>query len=840
MTKINKLVMKGFKSFQKKTVLPFFDGLTAVVGENGAGKSNLFDAITFVMGRRSSQLRADRLEQLIFNGGDKRGPSDSAEVILHLDNSDNVFDPFLENGEAPLEVRLSRRITHSSSTYYFMGKACPRKMIDDILEAAKIDPDGQQLIAQGSVTDVIKRSPIKRREIIDEICGISAYDKRREKAIAELKQVKSRLNTHRVVLAERRRRLFSLEKERADALQFQRLTAEQGRLEESIHHQKRNIAMEKLGRAQEKRSEIAESVSQLESTVKNLDLEVENTEWAIEGMEEKMGGEAEISLVKEVEQIRSQITNRQGEINFKRQQVRNLEEMIKEVARIKAEEAARGRTGTKRNRAVEALLKRKRGGVYGTVEALGRPHSGYEVAFDVAAGGHINDLIVDSRETAIECINYLKQNRLGRARLLPLRQLLTPRKSLASADAVKLPGVIGYAINLVDFDAKYKRAFEYVLYDTIIAESLEALGNIEGVRAVTVDGDLQSKGGAITGGWRPGKRQEVADTKKEGGFDTAEKHRKISKLNKEIRQLEDEVHKLGAKLETKEAELAKKKEETSLIKGQATGKNEQLHTAREKRRQAYRELENLRRSLSRYEREEAQAKTELESLGKEGHDPSYYIEGTLSVLGQRIEKNRKQLRLLEPVNMRAIDEYEQYKKDFDLFRDRVHALEREKREIELLIGQIEERKREHFLNTLQAITVQFNRIFSELFQGGSAALELKEPADISSGLLIKANLPDKGPHLLDSLSGGEKSLVAIAFILALQDYQKAPFFILDEIDAALDVLNASRLSNILQTYAKRIQVIIVSHNEETIRQADRAYGVTMSDGVSQILALNLN
>ncbi len=94
--------------------------------------------------------------------------------------------------------------------------------------------------------------------------------------------------------------------------------------------------------------------------------------------------------------------------------------------------------------------------------------------------------------------------------------------------------------------------------------------------------------------------------------------------------------------------------------------------------------------------------------------------------------------------------------------------------------------------------------------------------------------------MLDSLSGGEQTLVAAAFIFALQEYQQAPFFILDEIDAALDLMNVTRLSRMLRDYAKRLQVIVVSHNEETVRHADRAYGVTMKNGVSQVLALNLN
>jgi chromosome segregation protein len=244
--------------------------------------------------------------------------------------------------------------------------------------------------------------------------------------------------------------------------------------------------------------------------------------------------------------------------------------------------------------------------------------------------------------------------------------------------------------------------------------------------------------------------------------------------------------------------------------------------------------------LTRYERQEAEAQAELESLSEEEHDPSYYIEGSIAELERRIEANRRRLRQLEPVNMRAIEEYEAYEQEFEHFREKVDALEAEKHEIELLIGEIEERKKERFLDTLETITTQFNRIFEKLFEGGHASLELEEPGNISSGLLIKANPPGKEPHVIDSLSGGEQTLVATAFIFALQEYQRAPFFILDEIDAALDLMNVTRLSRMLREYAQRIQVIVVSHNEETVRHADRAYGVTIKNGVSQILALNLN
>lgn len=840
MTKINKLELTGFKSFRNKVVVPFFDGMTAVIGENGAGKSNLFDALSFVMGRRSSQIRADRLEHLIFNGGERLAPADTAEVTLYLDNSEGDFSQFFGDENVP-EVRLGRRITRKSSTYTFMGKACSRAMVDRVLETGRIDPDGQQLIAQGRITEIIKRSPTRRREIIDEVSGIAAYDEKRKKAIAELKDVKTKLNTHRVILAERHRRLLNLARERDAALEYQRLTEEQTLLQESIRHRQRERLVERLDRAKAERKGMAQRIEALEAEVAKLDLAVENKEWELEGMREDLEGGDQIALVKEVERLRSEILNRQGQIDLKQQQAKNLQEMIDEVAKIKAQTRARPAM-LGRNRAVQALLERKRGGVYGTIASLSTQRDGFEVAFETAAGGHMNDVVVDSRETAIECIDYLKSNRLGRARILPLRRLVAGRKSLASADALKLPGVIDYAINLVDFDPKYRRAFEYILSDAIIVENLAAVRDVDGVRAISLDGDLQSKGGALTGGWRAGAGKDTRQPSKPADvtFDTAKKRQQISRINREIAKLREGIESLTEKLRDKEKELSEQQDKKQDTKGEANTRSDELHALREKRREAYRDLENLRRSMTRYERQEAEAQAELETLGEEEHGSSEYIEGSVSELERRIESNRRHLRRLEPVNMRAIDEYATYEREYNEFRDRVDALEAEKREIEALIGQIEERKRERFLETLETINSQFSHTFTKLFSGGSASLELEEEGNISSGLLIKANPPDKEPHVIDSLSGGEQTLVATAFIFALQEYQRAPFFVLDEIDAALDRMNIMRLGRMLREYADKIQVIVVSHNEETVRHADRAYGVTIKNGASQILALNLN
>jgi chromosome segregation protein len=190
--------------------------------------------------------------------------------------------------------------------------------------------------------------------------------------------------------------------------------------------------------------------------------------------------------------------------------------------------------------------------------------------------------------------------------------------------------------------------------------------------------------------------------------------------------------------------------------------------------------------------------------------------------------------------MRAVEEYDEFKEAFDEFKKKVETIRQEKREVEQIIEDIEHQKTQQFMDALDEVNDQFNRLFTTLFDGGEATLDLEEDGNIDSGLMIKAQPPNKDPHMIDSLSGGEKTLTAIAFIFALQEYQPSPFYIMDEIDAALDDKNAQRLANLLNEYANEGQCIVISHRNETVRHADRAYGVSMQDGISKVRSVELD
>ncbi|MBR9692427.1 chromosome segregation protein SMC [Candidatus Woesearchaeota archaeon] len=218
MTRIKRLEMKGFKSFANKTEIMMGDGFNCVLGPNGSGKSNVLDALCFVLGKGSAKgLRAEKSANLIYNGGKKKQPAKQGEVTIVFDNSIGIF------GDTP-ELMITRIVMKSGqSKYKINGKSSTRQEILDMLSRDKINPDGYNIILQGDINHLIEMSTNERRQIIEEIAGISIYEDKKAKAIRELDRVEEKLNEADIVLAERKTYLRELKKERNQALKFKEL-----------------------------------------------------------------------------------------------------------------------------------------------------------------------------------------------------------------------------------------------------------------------------------------------------------------------------------------------------------------------------------------------------------------------------------------------------------------------------------------------------------------------------------------------------------------------------------------------------------------------------------------
>lgn len=825
-TYIKRLTISGFKSFGKRTSIPFYPGFTAIVGENGTGKSNILEAITFVMGYRSRELRAGKLEHLLYTSP-KGEKAPEAEVSLLLDNSRGTFDELLP--EHVDEVVISRRITPRSSVYKIMGRTVSASDVERLLSLGGIEPGGYYIVEQGMVTEVLERSPKRRRELIEEVAGISAYEERKAKAIAELAQVKERLNAAKILLAERRRHLVVLHREREAALRYRELEEDKERVLATLKYLKYKELKEAEARIKEELRHHRAEAEKLAKEVDELDRRIEAIEWELRERPPEEEGEPDlegrvIELVQKVERLRGELAAREAEAKAKEREIQALSRALEEINRLSPPQR-------RVPEPVQEVLALEWDEVLGTLMDLGEVDPEFEDALDAALGGHAHDIVVATREVALECIRYLRENRIGRARFLPLDKLLPPPSSPKAKELIGRKGVLGFLVDFIRCDERVLPAFRYVLADTLVVEDLGVLKDVVGVRAVSLRGDLLERGGALLGGFRESKARK--------GPDIGARKEEIERLKEELRRLKAGISRLQAAYNEAEKELHRATLAQAKRKKRKSEREEELLELRERRKEVYRALERARGMMARYERELGEVQGKLALIGQ-APEPEEPVEGSVKSLQRRLRELEAELSSFGPVNLRAIEEYDAYLAEFQAFKERVITLEREKREIETLIADIERRKVEKFLSTMEAVSREFDRRFRQLFGGGEASITLEDPNDITSGLLVRARPPKKEMVLLDALSGGERTLVAVAFILALSAGKPAPFYLFDEVDAALDKPNSERLAGLLKEIAREAQVIVISHNEELIRHADRVYGVTMRGGSSRVLALELS
>ncbi len=209
-------------------------------------------------------------------------------------------------------------------------------------------------------------------------------------------------------------------------------------------------------------------------------------------------------------------------------------------------------------------------------------------------------------------------------------------------------------------------------------------------------------------------------------------------------------------------------------------------------------------------------------------------------LNQKIGTANTEKKALEPVNLKSIEEYDEVKERWDEIDMRRQTLQRERKAILDSIDRIELEKTRNFMKAYHEINRVFSSVFQKLSPGGSAKMILENPAHpFEGGITIEARPRGKKISSLDILSGGEKTLVALSFIFAIQNFYPAPFYIMDEIDAALDGPNVYRTSMVIKEYARQSQFLVISHREENITNADRIYGVAMNDGITDIFTVNL-
>ena len=307
-----------------------------------------------------------------------------------------------------------------------------------------------------------------------------------------------------------------------------------------------------------------------------------------------------------------------------------------------------------------------------------------------------------------------------------------------------------------------------------------------------------------------------------------------------IAELEDEIEDREEVLEEKREAVADLEDELAELKDEREDLKEDLRAAEKERDGKQSEVESVQNRLDSLRRSAERLREEVSEL--EGTVEEYDADEIpdLNEVKRNISRLEREMEALEPVNMLAIDEYDDVKSDLDDLEERKSILVEEREGIRERIDSYEAQKKETFMEAYEAIAEQFTDIFERL-SAGTGELHLENPEDpFEDGLTMKAQPGDKPIQRLNAMSGGEKSLTALAFIFAIQRFNPAPFYALDEVDAFLDAANAERVGEMVDELAGDAQFIVVSHRSAMMERSERAIGVTMQgDNVSTVTGIQL-
>ncbi|HDP74042.1 MAG TPA: chromosome segregation protein SMC [Candidatus Woesearchaeota archaeon] len=359
MTKIKRLIMHGFKTFGKRTVLEFGDTFNTIIGPNGSGKSNVIDAVCFVLGRSSAKsMRAENLSALVYNGGKKGKAAKEAEVSIVFDNSDKIFPVEAD------EVKVSRFVKSAGNSVYKVNdKTKTRQEMLTILSAARIDPDGYNIVLQDDISSFISMSSINKRMILEEAAGISVYRERKEKAEQELLNVEQRTKDAQIILEERKQYMDELRKDREEALKFKEVSSEMERLKFSLLHKEKEKKSAELSQASGKVAESEENIHKKNEEIKSLKEKTAKNKEHIKEITktiEDKGEKEQVEMNRELEQKRIEMATLVSEQNNFNEQLRTIASKEENVAASLKDLQANIKSLEEKKKEVSGLLEREK------------------------------------------------------------------------------------------------------------------------------------------------------------------------------------------------------------------------------------------------------------------------------------------------------------------------------------------------------------------------------------------------------------------------------------------------------------------------------------------------
>lgn len=892
--RLSKIKLSGFKTFVEPTTLSLPSTIVGIVGPNGCGKSNVIDAVRWVLGESSAKyLRGESMSDVIFNGSSTRKPVSTATIELLFDNTDKKV-----GGEYSKynEISTKRVITRDGQSRYFLnGTKCRRKDITTLFLGTGLGPRSYAIVQQDTISRLIEAKPDDMRTFLEEAAGVSKYKQKRKETESRIKNTKENLNRLNDIREEIEKQLRRLKTQSNAAKRYKKYKSREKEIHAEVLFTRINGLLSKLRDNQEEVQQHQSAFDQNLTELRKIEADIEEQRVADAEATQNFN-----NAQKDHFELQSKIARLEQSIEYEKelesQKSFNVQEIQKELERINKEHKE---DSVQINHISSALSKLEQTIITASSIVNGLEQTLNELEGNLQGVSEQNESItneINELNTVVET-ESVKISVLSK-QMTQIDDQKRTIKNLHEAESIFKQLEKEIESSKIYFDPQ---SFEIITNKLdLLGEKLVSLS----LKFQTIEQEITKNEGQIDSSKKnlklaKGKLDELATDKEKLDQQKIDLSNEINTYKQKINSQRPSLQKLELKAESNRSTISalknamnrlesqktqimaksleitkgtrKKSDPTAEVKEQLESllnhslESEQtLNTLRE-------QLEIIQATLRNYEidRTNQNAKVnqsreilekyklsirELE-VRKEGLDDQLSANGysyesikesiveTLNEteLEQELEKILRSMERLGPINLAASNEYEEEAKRKDNLDSQFDDLNRALDTLNGAIKQIDDESMKRFNETFEKVNIGLKKHFPRLFDGGKAYLELEKDDPLDGGVIVMARPPGKRNSNIHLLSGGEKALTAVALLFSIFELNPAPFCLLDEVDAPLDDTNVARFCEIVREMSESVQFVVITHNKTTMELTNQLIGVTMSEpGVSRLVTVDLD
>ena len=845
-----KIQLTGFKSFAEKTNFLIEEGLTGIVGPNGCGKSNIVESLRWCMGETSAKsMRGSGMEDVIFSGTSNKPSKNIAEVSIALSN-ENKDGPIQYNELDEIEIR--RKIEKDKgSKFYINNKEVRAKDAQMFFADLSTGAHSPSLISQGRIGALVTAKPADRRAILEEAAGIAGLHVRRHEAELRLSAAENNLKRADELRRQQERQLANLQKQAEEAAKYKSVSEEIKKVEAGLYYLKLKDIDHEIKLENEINTEAEDQVKEFNSQLENLEKRITDETNKVTPIRER-----NIENLSKIQRLNLELKSLDEENERIEEEIKS----IKNSLRMIDEDIDREKSIVIDANSNEKRLKEEKGELIEIDSKYYETEKLSNQDLDVAKENLKREQDKVDRILDTFSSENLKKNI---EQINKIIDQITAAKNLINEqnNSAALKVLDECKENLSYLNIKIKDAEEGDKI-TVLNETNEIIKKLQEKYA-----DIYSNNQNI-------KKESVKRNERIQKIDLEIESWKnlLTNSEKMVRELNDRKNKQTLKLNDleKQPQLQAEKKgqisESLRISEKEQSENETIIVEiDDKILKLSNELKDTKENSIEIRERKASSGATIDGLSKRRSDLLERVSAELNLSEEKLlefsnlekevefpdvvtqeellDEKKRQREKLGSVNLRADEETSKYEVEIKKMekdrQDLVTAIIKLKESI----SELNQKGRERLLEAFEKVNRKFNEVYTKLFNGGNAKLELVDSDDpLDAGLEMLVSPPGKRLQSITLLSGGEQALTALSLIFAVFLTNPSPICVLDEVDAPLDDANVTRFCNLLTELTKitSTRFIIVTHHALTMSKMDRLYGVTMPEkGISQLVAVDL-